>query len=523
MRFLLLALLMLPIASRGATITAVSANRDDVATAITSAVTGDTVEIPAGTAYWVSAITFAGKGIHIKGAGTNETIIVDENPSRSSSTTIFAATWTNLTGMLRISHIQFLGGTTNTGVSSGGTISIYGANLLTNSSFWRIDHNYFNNPRTRGIYALAYCGLIDQNVFLRAESPGGPSAGIVLDGRTPNTNSKGHESYAEPVYWGSTNFIFLENNREYKSAIRGFTDGFTGARWVARYNQTTNGYIGNHGTESTGVYRGTRAMEVYGNVLHSTSGSQCATEWRSGTGLVFSNTISGSYPGIMRGVAYRLVDDDYVPWGPANGTNVWDLAATNTVPGDPWETGTHTGSNGATSLTDGSKSWTPGQWFGYTVQQESPLKWGLVSTNTATNISFESAVIATNTPTWNTGDAYKIWRVWQALDQPGTGLSDLLTGGGSGSPQSQATPTAWPNQAAEPIYIWDNTGSNSDTVFRYGTIREDEHFKFEAMPGYTTLTYPHPVADYQDSLGGDSFIPSRISGRSTIRGRATLR
>jgi hypothetical protein len=177
-------------------------------------------------------------------------------------------------------------------------------------------------------------------------------------------------------------------------------------------------------------------------------------------------------------------------------------------------------------LTDSTKSWTPGQWFGYTVQSERESKWLLVSTNTATTITRESPVLGTSPPSWNTGDAYKIWRVWQALDQPGTGLSDLLTGGGSGSPPSQATPVGWPNQAAEPIYIWDNTGSNSDTVFRYGTIREDEHFKFEAMPGYTPYTYPHPVADYLDGLeggGGYSGSSSRTSGGTAIRGNVIIR
>ncbi len=62
------------VAARGATINAASPASSDVAAAIVSATDGDTVQIPAGTATWVSALSVT-KAITIAGAGTNSTIL----------------------------------------------------------------------------------------------------------------------------------------------------------------------------------------------------------------------------------------------------------------------------------------------------------------------------------------------------------------------------------------------------------------------------------------------------------------
>ena len=76
--FLNLCLLITPTA-HAATINATSCNSSDVQAAITAAVDGDTVQIPAGTCTWTSGITVT-KSIAIIGAGENQTIISDEVP-----------------------------------------------------------------------------------------------------------------------------------------------------------------------------------------------------------------------------------------------------------------------------------------------------------------------------------------------------------------------------------------------------------------------------------------------------------
>src|SRR6266704_2680900 len=60
------------ISSQAATWNAAGVDRTSVANAISGASSGDTVNIPAGSATWSSGITIT-KGITINGAGTNST------------------------------------------------------------------------------------------------------------------------------------------------------------------------------------------------------------------------------------------------------------------------------------------------------------------------------------------------------------------------------------------------------------------------------------------------------------------
>ena len=52
------------------------------------------------------------------------------------------------------------------------------------------------------------------------------------------------------------------------------------------------------------------------------------------------------------------------------------------------------------------------------------------------------------------------------LDQPGRGQGDLITGGFPIKINSTTGTIYWPNQALEPIYIWNNAG---DPVSGWGT------------------------------------------------------
>jgi len=71
----------------------------------------------------------------------------------------------------------------------------------------------------------------------------------------------------------------------------------------------------------------------------------------------------------------------------------------------------------------------------------------------------------------------------------------LLTGD---TPRNTTTRTvAWPPQALEPIYSWNNTinGSNIN-IGSYGepTLKEGrDYYNSTPMPGYTPYTYPHPL------------------------------
>src|SRR2546427_11574810 len=64
---------------QAATITAASCSRTDVGHAVTSAVDGDTVQIPAGTCSWTSQLNISA-AITLIGAGIDQTVILDDVP-----------------------------------------------------------------------------------------------------------------------------------------------------------------------------------------------------------------------------------------------------------------------------------------------------------------------------------------------------------------------------------------------------------------------------------------------------------
>src|SRR5688572_13496595 len=95
----------------GATINAASLSSADVQTAINSAVDGDTVQMPAGSATWSTMVTWTGKGIHLKGAGTNATIITENVTSGFPRTALYVHSIANQ--YVRISDFQLIGGSSS--------------------------------------------------------------------------------------------------------------------------------------------------------------------------------------------------------------------------------------------------------------------------------------------------------------------------------------------------------------------------------------------------------------------------
>jgi hypothetical protein len=92
-------------------------------------------------------------------------------------------------------------------------------------------------------------------------------------------------------------------------------------------------------------------------------------------------------------------------------------------------------------------------------------------------------------------DSLQIWKVDQALDQPGRVGGSLIVG------RPPSPPTGWNDQATEPCYSWSNTReggahvnfSAGDTVIRQG----EHYFNDTAMPEYKPYVYPHPLVSGQ--------------------------
>lgn len=482
---------------------AVSASRQDVQDAVDKSNTGDTVVVPPGTNTWERSVVSGSKGIKIQGAAfyvytasstlSNQTglntKIIDGFTNRNDS--FFIASWRELSGQFRLTGFEFSKGASSTLQPSGAVLmrgSIQTTDGFPNSN-WRIDHCYFNKCVQRPMYVYAFAGVID-NCYIDQ----GGNAGTVFDGRIPDPNEKGHWSWAtDPPYGTVYEGVYMENCY-IRNNGRGCTDGFCGSRVVVRFCTLEGVSIENHGTESTGIYRGGRWIASYGNNFIGGAPTEWAHHYRSGSGVVFSNFVSTVYPGLWRGLTYRRLNS-YNPWKGANGTNVWDQ-------NDPvlYYSGTHTGGNHVRQLVDTNASFTANQWVGYSITSLEGIGtsgnsgFGLISANTATTITDKGGVGGSFPDLyWTNGNHYQIRFINRSLDAPGMGKGDLLSGG-SNVPSIPPTPTTWPNEVDDPVYFWDNTGKVNTSNSGDSSIVNGRNYTNAVRAGYVPLTFPHPWA-----------------------------
>lgn len=249
---------------------------------------------------------------------------------------------------------------------------------------------------------------------------------------------------------------------------------------------------------------------------------------RSGTAVIFSNTVSGFSS--MIGMANYRSGQNFAPWGGANGVDPWDAINPSVI-----ATGTHTGATGSTVLTDANQNWSVNQWAanGYVVVdvtqngancQNSAQKqmFGAVAANDAHTITLVPSVNWGNVQ-WNNGDAYAIYQVYHALDQVGAGAGDLVTDmtwGGANPTNSLGG--NWPHQASDPVYQWGNTFNGASnptigsTIGGYNVIQLGrDYFDNTVKPGYTPLVYPHPLVsgiNYTPSLASPTTYSLTVNG-----------
>jgi hypothetical protein len=191
---------------------------------------------------------------------------------------------------------------------------------------------------------------------------------------------------------------------------------------------------------------------------------------------------------------YREFSTDNAFWGECDGTNPWDVNDASGV----MASGTHTGASGSTTLTDSTKNWTPSHWLGYFIRKVNTSYMGsYIAGNTSNAITHELTGGNGANFTFNTGDAYEVRKVTAALDQPGRGEGDLLSGDSAAVINTTTGTKAWPHQAVEPVYSWNNTvnGKNLDiSCPGEPTIQANrDYYNQTAMPNYTPYVYPHPL------------------------------
>ena len=502
-----------------AVIKAASPLRSDVSAAIALASDGDTVIVPAGTASWTQTLNIT-KGITLQGqtttdpvAGTanDQTIILDDVVAAPYPGYRIAITLAPSAGQtIRVSGFTFrTGSTTDRGYQ--GSVNIAGT---TQATAVRVDHCHFDGlqaqARQISIQSAVY-GVIDHNILNLTPPNVSNSFFLQMGNWGNNTDGMGDGSWAEPAYFGSEKFIFFEDNyinNPTSNVLNGDTDDNKGARWVCRHNHCYNMLVENHGTE-TGRIRSSRAREIYNNDFHWTIPTFSVAGNRGGGLIAHDNTYDGVKP------AFGYTFQDYRvflafngrggPFYGATGDSGWDVNVTESdgvthVDGHSpylFQSGTLTGATsdvnaGTQTLTDTSKTWVANHWVGYTAKRISDNEVGLILSNTSNAL----------TVAWHTsqglffasGDQYQIHKVLIALDQPCRGQGDLISG---------ATPTAaWPHQALEPCYSWNNIYTPDGTHLNISPsnvnppqllVAGRDFYNDTPMPGYTPYTYPHPL------------------------------
>jgi hypothetical protein len=492
-----------------------------------AAADGDIVVIPAGTASWTSGLTIT-HGITLQGqtvitgdhtatpmAATNGTIIQDDVPRTASGGGAALISYPILTQTqsARITGLTLQYGLSVTSFNFNGIVRLNG----TCPSF-RIDNCYFNQ-----LYGYACAtsgwlyGVVDHCIFDVRDDGGA----VLVNHNAWGNQVNGWGSWAEPAYFGSEKFIFLEDNTVNSFAVRpaaAVPGGKWGGRYVLRYNVINNAPTWPHGTEDR-TNRGVRAAEIYNNAYFATrqmGGGQC----RGGTMLLHDNTYAGQSQGSIALTPLRLFEQaggagTGSDWGGADGTDPWDLNATEPdgthVDGHApytFATGTHIGpnvpSNPTEIVTVSGNPWTPNQWAGYTITNTTSgsqyyLGHGYISSNTTNTLTVAATAIVPPNLAFNTGDTFAIHKVLRILDQPGSGAGELIVGNPPGS--TKLTGTSWPhypNQALEPLYSWNNTLNGVNVNFGHSdtsdNLRENvDFYNNTPMPGYTPYVYPHPL------------------------------
>lgn len=500
-------------------------------------VDGDTITLPPGTFYYSSYVAIT-KGIELMGATTvdlvaktanDQTIILDDTN----------ADWVPLLALapdegktISVSGITFKKGSGTTPLN-GGLVSMGGGQ---GTARVRLHHcHFFAAYRIACVYVGLSYGCIDHNLFsFLVTDPFTKGILARMDNWNGDTNGVGDRSFADYPWFGTEKFLFVEDNTFNNTSgipLNGVVDLDAGTRIVVRHNHGYDWQVQNHGTENR--QRGARAGEVYNNDFHFTSSTPLGGV-RTGAYLYHDNTFdgvegSGLEFNYLRSVfAYGSAADFWA----STGDSPWDVNATEAdgthVDGHApylFDSGTVT-SGSTTTIVDTTKNWTLNQWAQFTIKRVSDTGISMIVSNTSDTLTVTHTVTGeVSSPNWTAGDAYQIHKVLIALDQPGRGKGDLITGGYNdpGSTLNSVTGTeAWPHQALEPCYSWNNfytgdiaKGFNTSNPaylavgvdYYNGSSSEAAVAKYvAALNGVDYLgpyTYPHPlVSDAITSIPG---------------------
>lgn len=291
----------------------------DITSALQSAINasadGDVVSVGAGTCS-AGTVSWTNKNIAVQGQG-----IGASNVSGLS----FDVTNTEKSNF-RISGF-------NVGAASSWKVNAVGRTTAIKG--WRIDNVAFSygscgqNIAVQ-VYGLTW-GLIDSSTFNNAGNA------IFLTAYAENTNEvnpwppsgdpgMGGYSWLLPLNLGSDEAVYVENNKFTmgNGCYYGIGDMYYGSRMVFRNNSVTNAYWQNHAAR--GFERGGNLKaEIYNNDFNAIDPAWYrAIHMRSGTGVIFNNTLRGAFSMIQVDNQRSNGQNTSTPFGACNGAAKWD-------------------------------------------------------------------------------------------------------------------------------------------------------------------------------------------------------
>lgn len=287
--------------------TAVNSSQSEVSIAISAASSGDVVCVPAGSSTWTTYVVLsADKDITLRGAGAGVTTLT---ASPAGTVLIYISNG---------SESRVTGFTIGCGV------------VQPQGSGWRFDHSTMTCASFQeGVLVRGQTttqanpkGLVDHVTFVnqRVEVLGFPGSSFAeLHGST---------QWSDPLNIGTDEAVYIEDN-VFSNTV-GFgnaLDCLTAGQVVFRNNTVTDSYLEIHSVQ--GGNRACRKWEIYDNTLVQSSRSMPFTGFlRGGTGFMFRNTMTGTWPTYITVDNRRSIDNSLTPIpnppGNCDGTSAWD-------------------------------------------------------------------------------------------------------------------------------------------------------------------------------------------------------
>jgi hypothetical protein len=465
---------------------AASPSAADVQACIDAAQTGDTVNIPSGTATWSSVVTISNKGLTLSGATTctpggagsrvtscaDNTVITLDNTTYGGTLYITGASATNF---VRVTGITFTLGLAGTALAS-----IDGAQY---STAFRFDHLHLKvamglGGPVCGFSVIDVYGLWDH---ILADDPTTQNNHFInVYGSDPGTDA-GYGPWNQPSTLGTANAVFVEDSTLNCEINEECMDTFNGARFVFRYSALNGGFFSTHGTD-TGPARSAVTTEIYNVIFTNSTGTlRNIITIRGGTGVVHDITAQGSTGYLPILAQYQRADN---PSSLGTSCINW-----NGKIQDNWLacTGTALYPQGS-SLGDGNSG----------------------TINSATITSGTSLAFCTQNL-----DQYEVYgsagNAACAAFSPGDTATASFDA--QATAQSGTAPTGFcrdqvgrgHNQVSQPFYLWNLTTINNGSPNQGSINMEDQSCGWQKSgtdfinngstpePGYTAYSYPHPL------------------------------